>query len=155
MLGAVVLGLVIAAPIAWFNLHNHLFSTLKSESRGGTTSRASRHLRDIFVVAQITLAFVLLAGAGLLGLSLKHVMAVSPGFIPDHTLTGDINLPWKDYKDDSARLEFADRLVEVARQQPGLLSFGMITDVPVKGAESKSDNDAMTIVGFTYTHGAP
>ncbi len=87
--GAVVLGVVIAVPIAWFNLSSHLANALQSESRTGTISRAAQRLRHGFIVAQIALAFVLLAGAALLGLSLKKVMAVSPGFRADHVLTGE------------------------------------------------------------------
>ena len=71
---------LIAAPIAWFNLRSHLANALQSESRTGTISRATQRLRHGFIIAQIALAFVLLAGAALLGLSLKKVMAVSPGF---------------------------------------------------------------------------
>ena len=91
--GAVVLGIVIAVPIAWFNLSSHLAHALQSESRTGTISRAAQRLRHGFIVAQIALAFVLLAGAALLGLSLKKVMAVSPGFRADHVLTGEITVP--------------------------------------------------------------
>ena len=80
LVGAVVLGVVIAMPIAWFNLRSHLANALQSESRTGTINRATQRLRHGFIVAQIALAFVLLAGAALLGLSLKKVMAVSPGF---------------------------------------------------------------------------
>ena len=91
LVGAVVLGVVIAVPIAWFNLSSHLAHALQSESRTGTISRAAQRLRHGFIVAQIALAFVLLAGAALLGLSLKKVMAVSPGFRADHVLTGECN----------------------------------------------------------------
>ena len=80
LVGSVVLGVVIAMPIAWFNLRSHLANALQSESRTGTINRATQRLRHGFIVAQIALAFVLLAGAALLGLSLKKVMAVSPGF---------------------------------------------------------------------------
>ena len=61
----------------------------------GTISRAAQSLRHGFIVAQIALAFVLLAGAALLGLSLKKVMAVSPGFQPDHVLTGEFTMRWR------------------------------------------------------------
>ena len=80
-------------PIAWFNLSSHLANALQSESRTGTISRAAQRLRHGFIVAQIALAFVLLAGAALLGLSLKKVMAVSPGFRADHVLTGEFTVP--------------------------------------------------------------
>ena len=94
LVGAVVLGVVIAVPIAWFNLSSHLANALQSESRTGTISRAAQRLRHGFIVAQIALAFVLLAGAALLGLSLKKVMAVSPGFRADHVLTGEFTISW-------------------------------------------------------------
>ena len=91
VLGAVVMGLALAAPIAWFNLRGHLASAVQSETRGGTASRAAQSLRYGFIVAQIALATVLLSGAGLLGLSLERAMTVSPGFRPDHVLSGQIS----------------------------------------------------------------
>jgi hypothetical protein len=73
------LGILIAVPIAWFSLSSHLANALQSESRTGTINRATQRLRHAFIVAQIALAFVLLTGAALLGVSLKKVMAVAPG----------------------------------------------------------------------------
>src|SRR5438034_1858991 len=58
--GAILLGVVIAVPIAWFNLSSHLANALQSESHTGTISRAAQRLRHGFIVAQIALAFVLL-----------------------------------------------------------------------------------------------
>ena len=94
LVGAVVLGIAIAVPIAWFNLRSHLANALQSESRAGTINSATQRLRHGFIIAQIALAFVLLAGAALLGLSLKKVMAVSPGFRADHVLTGKCTISW-------------------------------------------------------------
>src|SRR5207244_5970009 len=94
LVGAVVLGIVIAVPIAWFNLSSHLAHALQSESRTGTISRAAQRLRHGFIVAQIALAFILLAGGALLGLSLKKAMAVSPGFRSDDGLTGECSVSW-------------------------------------------------------------
>src|SRR5262249_16513151 len=110
LLGAVFVGIAVALPIACFNLRDHLASALQSESRGGTLAHSAQRLRHGFIVAQIALAFVLLSGAGLLGISLKRAMAVSPGFRPDHVLTGQISLPWNTYRDDTARLTFIARL---------------------------------------------
>src|SRR5438552_1306957 len=89
LLGAVVLGVLIALPIAWFNLSSHLAHALQSESRTGTISRAAQRLRHGFIVAQIALAFVLLAGAALLGLSLRKVVAISPGCRAHQIVTGE------------------------------------------------------------------
>ncbi|MEP7346713.1 MAG: ABC transporter permease, partial [Gemmatimonadaceae bacterium] len=138
LLGAVLLGIVIAIPVAWLNLRGHLANALKAESRGGTSSRAAQRLRHGFIVAQVTLAFVLLAGTGLLGLSLKRAMAVSPGFRPDHVLTGQISLPRTGYGSVPAIVAFTDRLIDGVRHQPGVTSVGVITNIPLSGRSNKS-----------------
>ena len=138
--GAVVLGVVIAVPIAWFNLNSHLAHALQSESRSGTISRAPQRLRHGFIVAQIALAFILLAGAALLGLSLKKVMAVSPGFRADHVLTGEVTVPFS----YNAR-PLLDRLLEAIDRQPGVAAAGAITNVPLSGESGKS---AVTPKGY-------
>ncbi len=140
--GAVVLGIVIAVPIAWFNLSSHLAHALQSESRSGTISRAAQRLRHGFIVAQIALAFVLLAGSALLGLSLKKVMAIAPGFRADHVLTGECTISWQLEED---RVGIVDRLLESIRQQPGIAAAGTITNIPLSGDNGKT---AITPKGY-------
>ncbi len=135
LVAAVVLGLVIALPIAWFTLGGHLANALQSESRTGTVSRSAQRLRHGFIVAQVALAFVLVAGAALLGLSLMKVMAVPPGFRPDHVLAGECALTWQLGKD---RVPVSDRLLEAIRQQPGIAAVGTTTNVPLSGDNGKT-----------------
>jgi predicted permease len=135
LVGAVILGLIIAVPIAWFNLGSHLANALQSESRTGTINRATQRLRHGFIIAQIALAFVLLAGAALLGLSLKKVMAVSPGFRADHVLTGECTMSWALGKDS---VGIVDRLLESIQQQPGIAAAGTITSIPLSGDSGKA-----------------
>ncbi len=142
LVGAVILGLVIALPIAWFNLGSHLASALQSESRTGTVSRAAQRLRHGFIVAQIALAFVLLAGAALLGLSLKKVMAVPPGFRADHVLAGECALTWQMEKE---RVAIVDRLLQAIGQQPGIAAAGAVTNIPLSGDNGKT---AVTPKGY-------
>ncbi len=142
--GAILLGVVIAIPIAWFNLSSRLANALQSESHTGTISRAAQRLRHGFIVAQIALAFVLLAGAALLGLSLKKVMAVSPGFRADHVLTGQFTLPWN-YASKSERVSVPDRFLEAISRQPGVTAAGTITNMPLSGDNGKT---AVTPKGY-------
>jgi len=142
LVGSVLLGVVIAVPIAWFNLSSHLANALQSESRTGTISRAAQRVRHGFIIAQIGLAFVLLAGAALLGLSLRKVMAVSPGFRPDHVLTGECTVSW-DLQPE--RVGIVDRLLESIRQQPGITAIGTITNIPLSGDSGKT---AVTPKGY-------
>jgi predicted permease len=146
---AVVLGAVLALPIAWFNLRRHLGNALQSESRGGTTGRAAQILRHGFIVSQIALAFLLLSGAGLLAVSLERVMAVSPGFQSDHVLTGQILLPWANYP-NAARLTFVESLLEKTGRMPGVLSAGVVDNVPFSGKTGKS---AATVRGHIIRPG--
>ena len=142
LISAIVLGVLIAVPIAWFNLSSHLANALQSESRTGTINRATQRLRHGFIVAQIALAFVLLAGAALLGLSLKKVMAVSPGFRADQILTGECTISWQLAQDSVA---IVDRLLESIRQQPGIAAAGTITNIPLSGDNGKT---AITPKGY-------
>jgi predicted permease len=151
LVGAILLGVVVAAPIAWFNLSSHLATALQSESHTGTISRAAQRLRHGFIIAQIALAFVLLAGAALLGLSLKKVMAVSPGFRADHVLTGQFTLPFGKYPDNSSDgVAVLDRLLEVIDRQPGVAAAGTITNVPLSGDNGKT---AVTPKGYVLQAG--
>ncbi|HEX3743594.1 MAG TPA: ABC transporter permease [Bryobacteraceae bacterium] len=144
VLGAVALGLVLALPIAWFNLRGQLSSAIQSATRGGTANRAAQSLRHGFIVAQIALATVLLSGTGLLGISLERALAVSPGFRPDHVLSGQLSVPGNRYPDWPARLAFNRMLLKDLARQPGVLAAGIVNNVPLSGNSGKS---AATVVG--------
>jgi predicted permease len=147
--GAIVMGIVFAVPVAWYQLRRHPGNALQSESRGSTSGHSAQILRHSFIVAQIALAFILLAGAGLLGLSLQRVMAISPGFQSDHVLTGQVLLPWADYP-EAGRLKFMQSLTDKLNHLPGVLSAGVVTNVPFSGNIGKS---AATIAGHVRRPG--
>jgi len=135
---AITMGVLLAVPIAWLNLRRPLRDALQSEGRSGTSARTTQSLRHSFVVSQIALAFMLLAGAGLLGISLQRSMDVSPGFRSDHILTGKISLPLKSYSDNTARVAFTEKLIDKIGHLPGVLSAGVVTNVPFSGKSGKS-----------------
>jgi predicted permease len=90
------------------------------------------------VVAQIALASVLLATAGLLGASLRQVESVPAGFRPERVLSAQVSLPWQVYGDSASRYRFIDHVIEAMRNQPGVLSAGVATNVPLSGNSNKS-----------------
>jgi predicted permease len=149
LVAAIIMGILFAVPIAWLNFRRHLGNALQSESRGGTSGRAAQMMRHGFIVSQIALAFMLLAGAGLLGLSLQRAMAVSPGFQSDHVLTGQILLPWATYP-DATRLTFVESLMDKIAHMPGVLSAGVVNNVPFSGKSGKS---AATVKGHILRPG--
>lgn len=142
---ACLLGLAAGMPIAWFSVHRQAAAALRAESRSSTPGRAAERLRHGFLVAQVALAFTLLAGTGLLGLSLEHAMAASPGFRPDHVLSGHLSLPEPGYATGAAIERFSERLTDALRQQPGVVAAGVVTNVPLSGQNLKS---GMRVEGY-------
>ncbi|HWB30538.1 MAG TPA: ABC transporter permease [Vicinamibacterales bacterium] len=145
LIEAALLGLVMAAPVLWHALRAHMMGALAAESRTSTSGRAANRLRHAFLVAQTALAFTLLFSAGLLGLSLKQIMAVQAGFQTDRVLTGQVTLPYRIY-DNARRLTFIDRLVTSLQREPGVVATGISTNVPLSGNANRS---SATVVGFT------
>ncbi len=134
----VVVSVLLAVPIVVFHLHSRLALGLQSDTRGGTAGRGAQRLRHIFIVGQVAIAFVLLSGAGLLGVSLRRVLASPTGFSSDHILTGAIALPWKSYKDDASRRAFVRRLLPAIRALPGVSEVAITTGLPFTGGVNDS-----------------
>jgi predicted permease len=133
---AIAVGALLAVPIIWHSLHGNLAAALSVESRGGTTSRSTHRLRHGLIVAQFALAFVLLTGAGLLGRSFSRVLAVNPGFQPEHVLSGNIPLPWSTYQKTAQRTAFIGRLDQELKAVPGITGVGYSTTLPFAGNPS-------------------
>lgn len=140
--GSIVLGLLIAAPIACFNLRGHLAGAIQPESRGGTSGRSAQRLRHGFIFAQIALSFILLSGSGLLGVSLKHALETSPGFQADRLVTGQITFPYKKYPDPVAALTLINRLMHELQSQPEVASAA-VTDLMPFGEHDASGSTAV------------
>ncbi|HSU84746.1 MAG TPA: ABC transporter permease [Thermoanaerobaculia bacterium] len=150
--GSLAVGIALGLPVAWLSLRNAAAPGLQAESRGTTAGRAAQRLRHAFIVVQISLAFVLLAGAGLLGLSLQKVMTVSPGFRPEHVLSGQLILPVRSYSGRQALLAVTERLTAEIGRQPGVQAVGFATNVPLSGVSNKS---AATVQGHRPQPGEP
>lgn len=134
----VILGALLAGPILLVSLRTRLAPVLQAESRGGTISRSAQKIRHAFIITQIALAFVLLTGAGLMGVSLQKVLKTDPGFQAESVLTGSINLPWQTYREDSDREAFLARLLPELRALPGVSFAALSTQLPFSG--NYSDN---------------
>jgi predicted permease len=137
-------GLLLALPTLWHTLKGNLALSLSVESRGGTTSRSAHRLRHALIVAQFALAFTLLTGAGLLGLSFSKLLAVNPGFQTENVLTGSIPLTYEHYKDEKDRLAFTKRLLQEIHSLPGVTSAAVTTSMPFSDDQ---DDSAVSIEG--------
>jgi putative ABC transport system permease protein len=92
-------------------------------------------LRSLLVIAEVALAFVLVMGTGLLGKSFLRLMAVNAGFDSRHILTLTPTADGGHYSTRQEVLDYYRRVVETVRAVPGILSAGMISNVPLSHTE--------------------
>ncbi len=108
----------------------NLTLVLREEGRSTSGSRGARALRRSLVAAQVAFTFILLAGAGLLLASFRHVLEVDPGFVSERVLTASVSLPSARYPDDDARRAFTDEALRRVRALPGVVSAGATDTIP-------------------------
>ena len=115
--------------------------------KGGRTTigsgRQSR-LRDALVVAEVSLACVLLIGAGLMLRSLLNQLHLDPGFQQEHVITASISLPHVNYGKREQVARFFDGLVTNLNRLPDVESAGAGSDLPWTGYD---ENSGFTIEG--------
>jgi putative ABC transport system permease protein len=107
--------------------------TIKEEGRGASSARGGR-MRQLLIVGEIALSFVLLAGAGLLVRSLVRLQHVDPGFVAEHVTAIELMLPQARYPDGAANTAFYRRLLDRARAIPGVAAGGIATTLPLSGS---------------------
>ncbi len=97
-----------------------LTGALKSSGRGVSGAFRESRIRNIFIVAEVALAMVLLVSASLMIRTLLHLERVQVGAKPENVLTMTIPLSERRYPTREARNNFYLQLLDRARQTPGL-----------------------------------
>lgn len=111
--------------------------TLKEGGRGGSgVSRSGARLRSALVVAEMSLALMLLTGAGLMIRSFAALQRVDLGFRPQGVLTGRLSLPVRKYPSDSAVVRFFQAADSRIAAVPGVQAVGWISYLPLTGLRS-------------------
>ena len=108
----------------------NLQETLTQDGRAGV-GRRTRRLSSSLVVAEVALALILLAGAGLMLRSLGNVLGVNPGFQAAQVLSMHLRLPAERYSKDQQVLAFTDKLLERTAQLPGVQSAAISSGLPL------------------------
>jgi predicted permease len=106
---------------------------LKSAGRGSSDGGQSRNLRSALVVVEVAVAFVLLAGAGLLIRSFVRLQNVRPGFQPDNTVAVTVSLPGNKYGTAAQQAEFASHAITQLSVIPGVQKVGASVVLPFSG----------------------
>lgn len=108
--------------------------TAASPFRDGTrVTGAAGGLRSLLVVAQIALAVVTLAAAGLLMRSYARLASVDPGFNSERVLSLEYRLPRNKYGDPAAQAAFHAQVLEKVRAVPGVVDAASVRALPFSG----------------------
>ncbi len=110
-----------------------LGGAMKESGRSSTSSKTNRRLRDGLVVAEIALAFVLLAGSGLLLRSFSSLLHVDPGFDSTNVLTMNFPLAQSQYPDPAQLNRYLRGIQAAIEAVPGVRNAAVASALPLQG----------------------
>jgi putative ABC transport system permease protein len=108
----------------------NLSQALKEGGDQSTGSGGKMKARNVLVIAQLAISFMLLIGAGLMIRSVMNLQAVDPGFNSKQVLTMSMNLNWSKYSDAVSQTEFISSLKTSIDKMPGVESSTLAQSFP-------------------------
>ena len=117
---------------AWSSSRGDIAEALRENARTTATGVSRSPLRSFLVTAELALALILLAGAGLLIKGFLRLRSVDPGFNPANITTMYLQLPGTRYPKIPMQNNFRRELLERINAFPGV-EAAMITDLPLAG----------------------
>ena len=143
-LAAPMLALTPVLRLAFRDIHGAL-----SEGGRGAANRFWRRMGANLVVVELTVAMVLLAGAGLLGKSLYRLLHVETGFDSSHVATVQVMAPDNVYPKPENWVRLYPVIKNRLLSLPGVEAVGITSDLPV---QCNCDTDWIRIEGKPF-HG--
>jgi putative ABC transport system permease protein len=127
---SVLVGLIFGLVPAIDSSRSGLQTGLQQGSR--RTAGGRRMTRSALVVAEVTLALVLLVISGLLLRSMQRLFAVDPGFNSSNLLTMRVQTSGHNI-DDKTTLRFFRQSLEAVRRVPGVSAAAFTSQLPLSG----------------------
>jgi predicted permease len=131
-----------------------------SDGRSASDTPGLVRVQGGLVVGQVALAFILVAGAGLLGTSLARLKSVPLGYDLQQTMTFNVRLPAETYPTQEAQGAYAQQLTRALKGIPGVTAVGTTTYLPLTdswGAGSSvrrldaSEEEAQAVLWIRFT----
>ena len=138
----VLFGIVPALQVSRWDVHE----SLKDASRGSSEGGRSAWIRGILVVLEISVACVLLVGAGLLIRSFQRLLEVDPGFRPEQASAWRIETGDR-YETTAQQNQLYERVVRSVEAIPGVESAGLTDALPL----GRNRSWGVRAKGQTYT----
>ena len=127
-------GLVFGMAPALQATNPDLGNSMKEGGRGSTSGAARRRVRDVLVVAEVSLAFVLLVGSGLMMRSFFRLVSVDPGFDSTNILTMSLPTSDKQYPDTAQLNNYFHEIRAAVEAIPGVRETAVTCALPLQGS---------------------
>jgi putative ABC transport system permease protein len=111
-------------------------STATGLGRTTTATARTRRLRNGLIVAEVALAFVLLANAGLLIRSFSNMRRADTGFTATRVLTAELPVAEQRFADASQLHMFMRQVIAAVQAIPGVTDVAFADGMPMQGAPS-------------------
>lgn len=131
---AIVAGLVFGSIPAFQSARVDFGQVLKGGR--GSVALGQGRARDVILIAQVAVSFVLLTGAALLFSSFRNIESVELGYRTDHILISDVRLRRGD-KETPANLAFMSELLSRVRTLPNVELAAMAEATPLSGRDEE------------------
>lgn len=126
--------LIIGALPALRGARVNLTASLKEGAAGAGRSGRQQLARSVLVVGEISLALMLVIGAGLLVKSFWRLNSVDPGFNTHQLVAIDLSPPGRRYAEPVQTGLFYTRVLDAVRASPGVQSAALTNHMPLNGS---------------------
>jgi putative ABC transport system permease protein len=130
---SVVTGILFGIVPAFKATRTDLTNSIKQGGGGASVGHSSRRFRGALVVTEVALAFMLLAGAGLLIRSFFRTQIVDTGYDSTNVVTADLPIPERGFQSaDEFRL-YIQRITDAVGAVPGVRDVSLTSSLPTRG----------------------
>jgi putative ABC transport system permease protein len=149
-------GLVFGLAPALRRTAGRIRGVLMEGGTGASPGRASARTGSALIIAEVALALLLVAGAGLMTRSFLHMRDVDPGFRTQGVLAVQFTVPPTRYQNRDDVLGFQDRIVEALEARAEVARAGFVAQLPLTDTHWSSQFQAAgwppDRVGFEIVH---
>jgi putative ABC transport system permease protein len=129
---------VAAVPFIQSARRRNVADALRQGNTGAMATRGEHRLRNVLVVAQVALAFVMLVGAGLIARSLVALSRIDAGIEVHNVLTARLTLNFTKYNSGQLTRNFAAALLDRLNGMPGTSSVALASTLPLGNGQTQN-----------------
>jgi predicted permease len=131
---SVATGLLFGLAPAWQATSPNLSGALKEGGRGSSGNASHKRLRDVLIVAEVALAFVLLVGSGLMMRSFLRLLNVDPGLDSTNVLTIGMPIATERFPDPARLNQYLREVRTAVEAVPGVRETALSCAPPLQGS---------------------